>query len=266
MSFKNLKKHNKGAVNTAVIFIIVIVALAALLTSSFSFNMSPNLIPGQTYTPEVPTPGDGKKNLQLSTLKFKKVETKSPQGNTCVSNKFNEEPDIFVGSDPAANGIATANGRIRVWIDDGNGGAVSSGEVIDANTGQILVAGDRNATDKKGANYYRWEPALYITPITSLGQAGPFAGDAENGGNPYFPQTVRGRVVNTGGKSSYLALPPIESPVGFDTRTRRGHGGNMAQFSWDVSALSLGPGLYRAQFVIHDGDGDLAVNCTTIQI
>lgn len=263
MNFNFSKNFNRGFLDITMVFIIVVIALAAFLAAGSSTKIPTN--PGQTYEVEIPTPDQDRKSLQLNTLKFKKVEL--PKGNACEASRFNREADIFVGSDPAPGGAAPAGGRIRVWIDDGNGGSVASGEVIDQNTGQIITPGDRNATDGKGPGYYLYEPALYITLLTSPDQPGPFAGDAENGGKPYFPTAVRGEVVYEDSDSTdFLPLPPVESPVGFDIRTRRSHGGHIAQFTWDVNSLALSPGFYRAQFVVHDGDGDVAINCITIQI
>ena len=75
-------------------------------------------------------------------------------------------------------------------------------------------------------------------------------------------------------KANFLSLPPVESPVGFevpfDPTLKYKHKGSkgllVAQFTWEVNSLELTPGIYRAQFVVHDGDGDLAINCITIQI
>lgn len=253
-------KSRRGFLDITMIFIIAVIALGAVL-AGFS-NKSPKLSDSDDlYTPEAPTPGEEKKVLQLNTLKFKKIE----QENACQASRFNREADIFVGSDPTPGGVASVGGRIRVWIDDGNGGSVVPGEVIDRNTGQVITPGDRLARGRTTG--YLIEPALYITPLTAPDQPGPFAGDAENGGKPYFPTAVRGEVVYGDHNSTdFLPLPPIESPVGFDVRARRSHGGHIAQFIWDVNSLGLSPGFYRAQFVVHDGDGDLAINCITIQI
>ena len=251
-----------GGLDMTLLFIIVVIALGAVLTSGFKSKTERGT---DTFAPEVDLPGgDEKKSLQLNTLKFKKI---LPKVNTCAESNFNREPYIFIASDPLPGGIAVPGGRIRVWVDDGNGGSVSEGEIINKDTGQIITPGDRSATDGKGQGYYRWEPALYITPLTSPDQPGPYAGDAENGGQPYFPSFVRGRVVYTDSNTTrFLSLPPIESPVGFEVPRSKDHGGNQAQFILEVNSLGLTPGFYRAQIVVHDGDGDLALNCITIQI
>lgn len=148
----------------------------------------------QTPTPD---PSGGKKNLQLYTF-FGSTPTPPAKplqkGNVCANDKFNEEPDIFRGSDPPAGGIVTAGGQIKVWIDDGNGGSMAPGEKVDPNTGQITTPGDRSASDGKGPNYYLWEPAIYLTKLNSSDQPGPFSGDAENGGTPYFPVAIKGKI------------------------------------------------------------------------
>ena len=256
-------KFSKGFIDVTVLFIIGVIALGAFLTTGFKTKLPKST---DNYVPETPTPDpEDRKSLQLNTLKFKKVEL--PTVNTCAASNFNREPYIFIASDPLPGGTAVPGGRIRVWVDDGNGGSVSDGENIDKNTGQIITPGDRTATDGKGTGYYLWEPALYITPLTSPNQPGPYSGDAENGGKPYFPQYVRGRVVYTDSNTTrFLQIPPIESPVGFEVPRSKDHGGNQAQFIWEVNSLGLTPGFYRSQIVVHDGDGDLAINCVTIQL
>ena len=39
-----------------------------------------------------------------------------------------------------------------------------------------------------------------------------------------------------------------------------------AEMVWSVDALALPPGMYIAEFVIHDGDRDRGVGCVTITI
>lgn len=216
-------------------------------------------------------PPPGQNNLQLQTFY---VITLTPfplaqNANACIGNPFNEEPDIFFASDPASGGTAVVGSQIRVWVDDGNGGSVAPGSVIDKNTGQIITPGDRTASDGKGSGYYLWEPALYLTPVSSPDQPGPFSGDVENGGTPHFPIIVKGEasLADTGNTTGFIKLPPIDPPVNV-VAGKKGHGGHIAQFTWDVSSLGLTPGsgYYRVQIVVHDGDGDLAISCTTIQV
>jgi len=251
----------RGFLDMTLLFIIVVIALGAILTTGFKSKSERGT---EGLIPEALPPGEEKKSLQLNTLKFRRAEI--PQGNACLSNRFNDEAYIFVGSDPPAGGVARPGGQIRVWVDDEAGGSVAPGEQIDSTTGQVTQPGDRAATDGSGPGYYLWEPAIYITPLRSPDQQGPFSGDAENGGTPHFPIIVKGEVKPGGQEDRFLTLPPVEDPTAFDTRSRTGRGGHMAQYTWNVNDLGLAPGIYRAQFVIHDGDGHAAINCITIQI
>lgn len=272
--FLPVKKYNRGS--AGFLFIAIILALLTFV----SFYLVGGKLPSLTNTNPNPqevvvdpfAPEDGKKNLQLYTFKGSTPTPApfqpQPQGNVCAGDKFNEEPDIFLASDPPPGGVARAGSQVRVWVDDGNGGSISDGEKIDPATGRITTPGDRTATDGKGPGYYLWEPAIYLTPITSPTQAGPFSGDAENGGTPRFPTIVKGEVSYSDGGNDggfIKGIPPIDPPVNV-VGGRKGHGGHIAQFIWDVNTFGLAPGTYRAQIVIHDGDGDLAINCTTIQI
>lgn len=268
------KRRSRGAVGAGTMYVLAIL----LLISAGSFLFMGGKLPnenapqdGQVVMPVTNTPEPDKKNLQLYTFGF--ITQEPVQGNACEANKFNEEPDIFLASDPPAGGVAKSGGQIRVWVDDGNGGSVAPGTKIDPNTGQITTPGDRNASDGLGRkesspyNYYLWEPALYLTPLTSPGQPGPYAGDAENGGIPRFPQFVKGEVSqgDDGNNSGFIQPMPKHDPPA-NAVAKKGHGGHIAEYIWDVNTLGLQPGYYRVQIVVHDGDGDLAINCTTIQI
>lgn len=268
-----LPKGKASSLGLLAVLAVVFGLSFALVNGGVNYPVGYNLDTGPAGKQIIITsaPISGQSNLQLRTFS---VITLTPfpvaaNANACAGNPFNEEPDIFYASDPAAGGVAIAGSQVRVWVDDGNGGSVAPGSVIDQNTGQIITPGDRTATDSKGQGYYLWEPALYLTPLTSPDQAGPFSGDAENGGLPHFPQIVKGEasLADTGNQTGFLNLPPIDPPVNV-VAGRKGHGGHIAEFIWDVNLLGLaqGSGYYRVQIVVHDGDGDLAINCTTVQI
>ncbi len=272
----NIKKkftlYFKGAISNGFLYVVIILILVSLLGFVFIGGKVPQTEPteiGSEVVVNAPNIEKAKNNLQLYTFKGATITPTPPPPvvNQCLSNPFNEEPDIFYASDPAAGGIAAAGSQIRIWANDGNGGSVALGTVFDSN-GVIITPGDRTAHDGRGENYYLWEPALYLTPLTSPDQPGPFTGDVENGGTPHFPIIVKGEVseADQGNKKGFVkVLPPIDPPVNV-VGGGSGHGGHIGEYIWDVDSLGLAPGLYRVQEVIHDGDGDLAVNCTTIQL
>lgn len=266
--------RRKGFIDLTTLLIVAVIALGAVFALG-SVGKLPVVNPGVKYTLITPTPGEERESLQLNPIEFRKVAITPPtDANSCAKgNKFNEEPEIFVGSDPPPGGTVGAEGLIRVWISDGNGGSVSRGEKIDPVTGRVTTRGDVGASDGAGVNkignrYYLWEPALYLTgPLADPNQPGPYQGDAEESGTPSFPDIIKGEVeFEDDNSQSFLDIPPIESPAGFDLRTKRDHGRHTAQYVWEVGKLNLQPGFYRAQIVAHDGDGDLAISCTTIQI
>jgi hypothetical protein len=268
-NFNNLKNSSETRSFVAVFGIaVVVVSLTAFFAFRPEAGTSGTQIAQDTFSIVTPPPSSKKDSLQLRTFKLKRnPKPTPPAANACLHYKLNDEADIFVGSDPPPGGAAVPGGLVRVWVDDGNGGSVAEGEKIDASTGRITTAGDRRGSDGAGAGYYLWEPAIYLTKLTSPDQPPPYSGDVENGGTPMFPQIVKGKVNYADGDSEdFMPLPPVDPPGGFDTRKRRGHGGNMAQFIWEVNSLGLSTGYYRAQIIVHDGDGDLAMNCITIQI
>ena len=249
-----------GGIDITVVFIIIAILFAALLSSG-SVPKPSTTPPDGKYVPETPAAGSSHESLQLKYFTFKKVEL--PKGNACSDNPFNEEPDIIYASDPAFGGVAKSGGQIKIWVweDDGNGGSVAPGEKVDE-TGKIITFGDRAAKDDNGS---LWEPSIYITPLTAPDQLGPYAGDKENNGTPYFPSYIKG-VANYGGRGlGDLNSVAIDPPVNITVK-KTGTDWTFSEFIWDVNTLGLTTGYYRVQIILHDGDSDLAINCTTIQI
>lgn len=236
------------------LFIIIVIALGAILTTGFKSKSERGT---EGLVPEALAPGEEKKSLQLQTLKFRKVEV------GCEENPLNKEPEVLFASDPAFGGIALPGGQIKVWVwdDDGSGGSISQGTVVDRTTGQITTPGDRTLTDRAG---YLWEPAIYLTKLSSPGDPGPYSGDKENGGPAYFPTAVKG-VANQQPSGGDLTSAPIDPPVNIIVN-RIARNWTLSEFIWDVSSLGLTTGYYRAQIILHDGDTHLSINCTTIQI
>lgn len=241
------------------LFVIIVIALGVVLTTGFKSKTGQG---SDTYVPEASTSaGVQKESLQLKTLKFKKIEI--PKDNACKGNPFNEEPEIIYGSDPAFGGVAQQGGQVKIWVweDDGKGGSVSDGTKVDA-AGLITTPGNRTVADRNG---YLWEPSIYTTKLTFPDQPGPYPGDKENGGQPKFPVGIKG-VANMRPSGTILNSAPIDPPVNVIVK-KTGNEWSFSEFIWDVNSMGLiEPGFYRAQIILHDGDNDLAVNCTTIQI
>ncbi len=202
-----------------------------------------------------------------------------PTGHGCQANKYNDEPEIFVGTDPPPGGIAGLGGKIRVWVNDEGAPKIAPGEMVDPNTG-LITPGNRTALDGRGKGVFLWEPALYITPLTSANQNGPFSGDAENGGKPYFPSQIKGDYnsnVNSD-KGRGLKGPPVDGdytkfengPQGGGGEGKHTGGGLSEQFTaeyiWNINALALPPGAYHVEMVIHDGDDNLGMDCVAMKI
>jgi len=146
--------------------------------------------------------------------------------------------------------------------------------MVDPVTGQI-TPGDRTATDGRGAGFFLWEPALYITPLTSINESGLSRNDAENGGRPFFPTLIKGDYnPNVNKKGVGLQGPPIDSDyASFETTDGKYHhkGGGLtekftAEYIWDVNSLRLPSGYYHIQLVIHDGDNNLGIDCIALGI
>jgi hypothetical protein len=171
----------------------------------------------------------------------------------CENMNVNNEPEIVAGYEPGLGQKVAESGQIKVWVQDECPPYISQGEQLDPNTGAVTTPGNRTATAPDG---YLWEPALYIAPQT-----------AENGGTPHFPQVIKGNYDNNvtsicgifGGAGFVPGMDP-PPPGSMITET------NVAEFIWDVSSLSLPPGTYTAEFVIHDGDVDRGVGCIEIVI
>jgi hypothetical protein len=262
-NFDRLKNSSETRSFVAVFGIAVIVVS---LTAFFAFRPqggSPGTqIAQDTFTIITPPPSSKKDSLQIQTFRLKRNPRPTPSGNLCKGNIFNEEPDIIYATDPAFGGVAVAGGQIRIWVweDDGFGGSVSQGTKVDPATGRITTVGNRGSDP----NGYSWDPAIYLTKLTSPTQAGPYSGDKENGGTAYFPSIIKGVANYEGNRSADINSVPIDPPVNI-IKPRSGNDLTFSEFIWEVSSLNLTTGDWRVQIIMHDGDEDLAINCTTIR-
>lgn len=80
-----------------------------------------------------------------------------------------------------------------------------------------------------------------------------------------MPTAVKGKVTPKK-KSGWLNVPTHDDPLSYRIGTRVGDGKFVAEFIWNIASLGLSPGTYRLQISVHDGDEDLAVECTTLVI
>ena len=172
----------------------------------------------------------------------------APMPALCMKGGINNEPNILVGYAPSNGQTVGAGGQIKVWINDEGAPIIAPGEQVDPNTGAITKPGDRTA---KAADGYLWEPALYIAPQS-----------AENGGMPHFPTAIKGSYNNTTIKGAGMMVAGMDPPPPGANLSSTYTGEDI----WDVNSLGLGPGVYTAEFVIHDGDRDRGVGCVTIII
>jgi hypothetical protein len=196
------------------------------------------------------------------------------ENDLCPTNQFSTEPIIFVGTDPAPGQAVGPNGEIRVWVNDETPPKIAPHEIVDPITGKI-TPGDRTATDGAGNGFFRWEPALYITPFTSANRNGPFSGDAENHGKPYFPTQIRGDYdPNPEGLPIEMVGPPIDTDF---TNFENGSEivqltnkeliiGFTSEYTWSANSLGLSPGAYHVELVIHDGDINLGITCIALHL
>ncbi len=174
----------------------------------------------------------------------------------------NRNSNIFIALDPPNGRPIGASGEIRAWASDEAGGRFPSSATADAN-GNIIR--HSNPAVDKDSHGYPWEPAIYLTQITSANVNGPYAGDKESGGAPTLPNVVKGKATAQR-DSAWLNIPMHDDPLPFRIGTRVGDGRHVAQFNWNVRSLNLTPGTYRVQVALHDGDSHLAIECTTITI
>ena len=266
----------RGEIGIELIIVMLIVFFGIALVFSAPFKKAPTT---DRYIPDVPTPGAGDNTLQLQTLKFKKfIPPTFDCGNGNITGTT--EPYILWAMAPDPGVAVEAGGSIKLWYNDELPLTLGSGNISDNNSDHILNpnVGDENARDSNNFPYF---PALFLTDITD--DPNNRSGDAQKGGKPYKPDEVWGAWKHLGSTGTIpppnnLTLPggadpfPANSNIKFDAgrgtyRSRETSYG--AEIIWKVNNLKLVPGrIYRAQFIIHDGDrdGDIGEGCTAIQM
>lgn len=289
---KKLLKNKRlvGGASLYLILLVVVYIFGFLLVSG---RPAPKTNNSDAYIPEPNSDILSKKNLQLKTLKFVTPTSQptipqsiTPQPTTpqltiipvpTITNNCENtsELGIFIGFDPGPDGKVGSSGNIRVWVTDELPNFISPGEFVDPTTGAI-TPGNRTAKDSKGI---LWEPAIYVTPLSSSNQSGPYSGDEENGGTPYFPILIKGdynpHPPNRGGIMTYPKGPAIDSDY-INYKNGPDWSGSIwskglqvqqyiGEYIWDTKSFKHGTN--RIQIIIHDGDGDYTLTCgVNIQI
>lgn len=287
---------NKGSTSIAFLGMVVfLVALSVVLVSGAGYNPATynnggiNTTPPQNGSSQIivtqPLP-PGYQNLQLRTFGMITIApSPTPAAeHGCQGAQHNTESEILVGSDPAPNGTVGAGGKIRVWVVDEGRPHIANGEQVDTLTdGHVISPGDRAQKDvgTDGDGKYIWAPSIYVTklpaePLTN----GYYAGDAENNGTPYFPHFIKGQFNNSPKPGRITSAMAQSIPVDPDYTYFENGPDRMgkpakpitdledfpAEYIWDVNQMGLTAGSYRAEFVIHDGDRNIGIDCFTISL
>lgn len=276
MKIFNKKNNSKGDIIIPLL-IIVVVAFGILLSTNSLYNKS-TVNQTQLFTDpqDASSSAKDKQNLQLKTLKFKPYV---PPTFDCgdSSNIKTPEPYILWAINPDPGTPVKAEGSIKAFYQDEHALLLGSGATPSNGSQDHVVnpnVGDETAKDLSGFPYF---PALFVSDITT--DPNNRDGDAQNGGTPHKPDEVFGAWKNYGGPDpmpqNNLSLGPGADPypttsnVTFAKAARRNETEYGAEIVWNVGNLGLTAGhTYRAQFIIHDGDGgggDTSEGCTTIQ-
>src|SRR3989344_5543356 len=217
--------------------------------------------------PTLVIPTDRDLTLKQGTFEFQPPVPPTKEAGICnaANVQFDEEGatagkgNIFIAVDPPNGQPVGPHRQLRAWVRDEAGGMFPNSAAVDANGN---VTQHSNPAVDKDSHGYPWETAIYLTKLTPENVNGPFTGDKENGGAPIFQHQVKGQVRSKG--QPFLSIPAPDDPTPFIIGTRGGHGIHNGEYVWNVDQLGLTPGNYRVQISLHDGDNDLAIECTTI--
>ena len=236
-----------------------------------------HLVASQSATP--------KQTLQMSALKF---ELSLPPATLGGFGAFKEET-IVVAYSPKRGEDAKAGGQIKVWFSDESAlvlGADNGEETVTRQNEAMKIVGDEiKIGDGDGAdvNGFVFFPALYIVEMDPNKALADYVYDEKTKISPINtdilpkkPSAVYGNwsVKNEGTKfkcNSYL--PPGVDNYKLEEKNPFSAGSIEmqcpAQIVWNVDDLGLEAGkIYRAQFVVHDGDamGDYGVGYLNIDL
>jgi hypothetical protein len=256
---KVTKKMQKGSIGNFFVFGVLGLLLVVGVMAIGGLPSQTGPTSGQEVEVITPTPGTAYNNLQLKTFGYVTIApTPTPAEGSICTSAVNSEPSIIVAYQPAAGQTVSSTGQVIVWVNDEGAPFIAPGEEVDPTTGAVTTIGDRAA---KAGDGYLFEPALYIAPAT-----------VEAGGQPHFPDFIKGQFNNTGllgnvtNGPAYDPLPAGSPPVGGPNPNGFGFNQYVAEYIWNVSNLGLTTGTYQAEFLIHDGDRDRAAGCVTITI
>lgn len=278
---------SRGAIGSGMMFVMILVLIAGAIAFTLVGGQLPQLNNSQVGNSVVivtPAKETAKKNLQLYTFLGLTVTPTVPPAitNGCGQSQFNTEDEILVGSDPAPG--AATSGMIRVWVTDELPPRISPNEEVDPITGMITTPGDRTATDvdSDGQGNYLWEPTVYVKLATGAPPTQPFCdvNSTDPTCTPHFPISIKGDYNSTGtfsrGNATNTKGPAVDDWTLFKNGPgmANNQGGNRngqildynSEYIWDATTFNLTTGTYWAQFVIHDGDSDMAISCITVQI
>jgi hypothetical protein len=248
-------KQSRGSIGSGNIYIVAILGAMGFVGFALVGGGIPETRPNQLNSPVIiltPKPNKAQDNLQLQTFGYiTPIPTPAVAASLCQNGNINNEPEILVYPNEKTTTVTVpSGGQVKVWVNDEGAPFISQNEQVDLSTGRIITPGDRTT---KAPDNYLWEPALYISPET-----------AESGGQPHFPNAIKGQFSNTPGIKSPGIKGPAYDPLPAGAIALAED--YTAEFIWDVSSLALSPGSYQAEFVIHDGDRDRGVGCYTLQI
>lgn len=243
---KALSKHarDRGGINTGMLYIIVII-LIILGVAYVATGPTPTQTGVQQGTEVVINSAvseDAKDRLQLYT--FGAASITPPADSSCKPGGINARPEIIVHVSPEHAKAVASDGRIKLWVNDSKPPLIAPNEKIQRNSGVVMTPGDRAA---KAPDGYLLAPALYVFPQ-----------NAEAGGQPYFPRSIKGDYNNGDIRLAYgIERTPANIKLQY---------GYTAQYSWNVSDLGLRAGSYQLQFVVMDGTDKHAVKCITMRV
>lgn len=275
---KNTRIRSLIRGNILIPLLFIVVAFSVLLTSGAMVNKSATN-PNEQYGQDTSDKGPANQNLQLKTLKFKRLV---PTTLDCGTGKIQgiSEPYILWAIDPAPGTTVQKDGKIKVFYQDEWPITLGKGAVEPSTSSQSHAinpsVGDETQRDSDGFPFF---PALFISDITS--NPDNRTGDAQSGGKAYKPNEIFGAWKPLSA-STFAPFPannldlgpeadpfPKESNVKFEGQSPRFEPLFGAEMIWNVPDLELTDGhIYRAQIILHDGDrgeGDISEACTTIQ-
>ncbi len=280
--------------------LVILIAFGFLLSGGLMALLDQIPAGSKRYVLVQPSPFPPHKTLQLSTLMFM---YNAPASICNPGSDFGDEPGILYAFSPGPNETIGPDGKLKVWYTDEHALTLGVNPGVTQMTATKTAikpnVGDMTARDGTKFNFLYY-PGLYLTDITD--DPTSTIGDAQNAGTVGIPPSI----VYGYWKAYGTNNPPF---VGGDTKTDRscstGTGGTLpaaadqfssiptqdintvtgwrgtecgyrAELIWNVNDLRfngqpLSPGrIYRAQFVIHDGDmtfgADIGLGCTCFVI